>query len=100
MAPALDDAIVLRAALRAGPRVVVAGAGFLGTEVAAAARAMGLEVTLAEPEPVPVRRPLGDRIGTLVAELGRGGCCAGRRRPGPRTAAGVVLAEGVFDIFA
>ncbi|MFF7890192.1 NAD(P)/FAD-dependent oxidoreductase [Streptomyces sp. NPDC020794] len=67
----LDDAIALRAALRAGPRVVVVGAGFLGTEVAAAARVMGLEVTAAEPEPVPVRRPFGDRIGGLIAEVHR-----------------------------
>ncbi|MFE5096360.1 NAD(P)/FAD-dependent oxidoreductase [Streptomyces sp. NPDC056638] len=65
----LDDAIALRDALRAGPRVVVVGAGFLGTEVAAAARTMGLEVTVVEPEAVPVRRPFGDRIGALVAEL-------------------------------
>ncbi|WP_269857558.1 NAD(P)/FAD-dependent oxidoreductase [Streptomyces sp. RPT161] len=67
----LDDALALRAALLAGPRVVVVGAGFLGTEVAAAARALGLDVTLVEPEPVPVRRPFGDRVGALVAELHR-----------------------------
>ncbi|RLU83652.1 FAD-dependent oxidoreductase [Streptomyces griseocarneus] len=67
----LDDALALRTALLAGPRVVVVGAGFLGTEVAAAARTLGLEVTLAEPEPVPVRRPFGDRVGGLVAELHR-----------------------------
>ncbi|MCX4418549.1 NAD(P)/FAD-dependent oxidoreductase [Streptomyces mirabilis] len=67
----LDDALGLRAALLTGPRVVVVGAGFLGTEVAAAARTMGLEVTVVEPEPVPVRRPFGDRIGALVADLHR-----------------------------
>ncbi|MFF4301120.1 NAD(P)/FAD-dependent oxidoreductase [Streptomyces sp. NPDC001601] len=67
----LDDALALRAALLAGPRVVVVGAGFLGTEVAAAARAMGLEVTVVEPEPVPVRRPFGDRVGEFVADLHR-----------------------------
>ncbi|MFF1809598.1 NAD(P)/FAD-dependent oxidoreductase [Streptomyces sp. NPDC058251] len=67
----LDDALALRAALLTGARVVVVGAGFLGTEVAAAARTMGLEVTVVEPEPVPVRRPFGDRIGTLVAGLHR-----------------------------
>ncbi|MFJ9818550.1 NAD(P)/FAD-dependent oxidoreductase [Streptomyces sp. NPDC101151] len=65
----LDDALALGAALLTGPKVVVVGAGFLGTEVAAAARTMGLEVTVAEPEPVPVHRPFGDRIGALVAEL-------------------------------
>ncbi|MER5903559.1 FAD-dependent oxidoreductase [Streptomyces mirabilis] len=73
----LDDALGLRAALLTGPRVVVVGAGFLGTEVAAAARTMGLEVTVVEPEPVPVRCPFGnpfpfgDRIGALVADLHR-----------------------------
>ncbi|MFI1769630.1 NAD(P)/FAD-dependent oxidoreductase [Streptomyces sp. NPDC020800] len=67
----LDDALALRAALLAGPGVVVVGAGFLGTEVAAAARVMGLEVTVVEPEPVPVRRPFGDRVGELVADLHR-----------------------------
>jgi NADPH-dependent 2,4-dienoyl-CoA reductase/sulfur reductase-like enzyme len=51
--------------------VVVVGAGFLGTEVAAGARTMGLEVTVVEPEPVPVRRTFGDRIGALVADLHR-----------------------------
>jgi NADPH-dependent 2,4-dienoyl-CoA reductase/sulfur reductase-like enzyme len=67
----LDDAIALRTALCAGPRVVVVGAGVLGTEVAAAARTMGLEVTLVGPQPVPMHRPFGDRIGALVAELHR-----------------------------
>jgi NADPH-dependent 2,4-dienoyl-CoA reductase/sulfur reductase-like enzyme len=67
----LDDALALRGALLAGPRVVVVGAGFLGTEVAAAARTMGLEVTLSAPQPTPMRRLFGDRIGALVAELHR-----------------------------
>ncbi|MFD9285080.1 NAD(P)/FAD-dependent oxidoreductase [Streptomyces mirabilis] len=67
----LDEALGLRAALLTGPRVVVVGAGFLGTEVAAGARTMGLEVTVVEPERVPVRRPFGDRIGALVADLHR-----------------------------
>ncbi|WP_308409409.1 NAD(P)/FAD-dependent oxidoreductase [Streptomyces pinistramenti] len=67
----LDDALHLRAALPTGPRVVVVGAGLLGTEVAAATRTMNLKVTVVEPEPVPVRRPFGDRIGALVGELHR-----------------------------
>lgn len=67
----LDDALALRAALLTGTRVAVVGAGFLGTEVAAAARTMGLEVTVVEPEAVPVRRPFGDRIGALLADLHR-----------------------------
>ncbi|MFR9673710.1 NAD(P)/FAD-dependent oxidoreductase [Streptomyces sp. TR06-5] len=67
----LDDALALRDELAAGPRVVVMGAGFLGTEVAAAARAYGLEVTLVDPAPVPLHRPFGERVGRLVASLHR-----------------------------
>ncbi|MCR6482833.1 NAD(P)/FAD-dependent oxidoreductase [Amycolatopsis sp. OK19-0408] len=67
----LDDALALRAGLLAGPKVVVVGAGFLGAEVAAVARAMGLDVTLLDPLPVPMRRQFGDRIGELVGRLHR-----------------------------
>ncbi|MDT5367965.1 MAG: hypothetical protein QOC62_2396 [Mycobacterium sp.] len=65
----LDDALTLRAALLTQPKVVVVGAGFLGSEVAAVARQMGLDVTLVDPLPVPLHRQFGDRIGGLVAEL-------------------------------
>ncbi|MER7792720.1 FAD-dependent oxidoreductase [Streptomyces sp. NPDC097640] len=65
----LDDALTLRTHLLARPKVVVVGAGFLGAEVAAVARTMGLEVTLVDPLPVPMRRQLGDRIGELVGQM-------------------------------
>lgn len=65
----LDDALALRTVLRTGPRLVVVGTGFLGTETAAAARAVGVDVTLVGSAPVPLRRPFGDRIGKLVAAL-------------------------------
>jgi len=45
---------------------VVVGGGFIGSEVAAAARSRGLDVTVVEREPLPMRRPLGDE---LAAEL-------------------------------
>ncbi|MEV4554971.1 NAD(P)/FAD-dependent oxidoreductase [Nonomuraea wenchangensis] len=67
----LDDALALRAALAGRPRVVVAGAGFLGSEVAATLRALDLPVTLVEPDRVPLRRPLGERVGAIVAGLHR-----------------------------
>jgi NADPH-dependent 2,4-dienoyl-CoA reductase/sulfur reductase-like enzyme len=67
----LDDALSLRARLRDRPRMVVVGAGFLGAEVAAVARQAGLEVTLVDPLPVPMRRQLGHRIGALIARLHR-----------------------------
>jgi NADPH-dependent 2,4-dienoyl-CoA reductase/sulfur reductase-like enzyme len=65
----LDDARSLRAELMRRPRVAVVGAGFLGAEVAAAARGMGLETTLIDPLPVPMRRQLGYRMGDLVGQL-------------------------------
>ncbi len=67
----IDDALALRAGLRAGPEVVVVGAGFLGAEVAAAARQMGLNVTLADPLPVPMHRQVGARAGELIGQLHR-----------------------------
>jgi NADPH-dependent 2,4-dienoyl-CoA reductase/sulfur reductase-like enzyme len=42
----LDDALRLRAELVPGARVVVVGSGILGSETAAAARALGADVTL------------------------------------------------------
>lgn len=67
----LDDALALRAGLLSGPKVVVVGAGFLGAEVAAVARQMGLDVTLVEPLPAPMRRQFGDHVGELVGRLHR-----------------------------
>jgi NADPH-dependent 2,4-dienoyl-CoA reductase/sulfur reductase-like enzyme len=67
----LDDALTLRAHLLAGPKVVVVGAGFLGAEVAAVARKMGLEVTLADPLPVPMHRQFGAQVGALIGQLHR-----------------------------
>jgi 3-phenylpropionate/trans-cinnamate dioxygenase ferredoxin reductase component len=62
----LDDLAELRAGLETARRIVVIGGGFIGSEVAAAARTRGLDVTVVEPEPLPLRRPLGDE---LAAEL-------------------------------
>jgi 3-phenylpropionate/trans-cinnamate dioxygenase ferredoxin reductase component len=62
----LDDLTALRADLDQARRIVVVGGGFIGCEVAAAARTRGLDVTVVEPEPLPMRRPLGDE---LAAEL-------------------------------
>lgn len=44
----LEDADRLRRELAAGPRVLVVGGGFLGSELAAAARLAGCQVTLVE----------------------------------------------------
>jgi 3-phenylpropionate/trans-cinnamate dioxygenase ferredoxin reductase component len=67
----LDDAITLRAALSEGPRVAVIGAGFIGLEVASAARALGLSVTVIEGAEVPMLRAVGSVAGRAIAELAR-----------------------------
>jgi NADPH-dependent 2,4-dienoyl-CoA reductase/sulfur reductase-like enzyme len=68
----LDDSLTLRADLLAGPdRVAVIGAGFIGAEVAATCRELGLEVTLIEAAPAPMVRVLPEAVGTFVADLHR-----------------------------
>lgn len=68
----LDDALALRADLEAAPRrVVVVGAGFIGAEVAASCRQLGLAVTLVEPLPAPMERGLGREAGGWMAEVHR-----------------------------
>ncbi len=53
-------------------RVVIVGAGFLGMEVAAAARGLGLHVTVVDPLPEPMVRQVGPVIGAAIAALHRG----------------------------
>jgi NADPH-dependent 2,4-dienoyl-CoA reductase/sulfur reductase-like enzyme len=68
----LDDALALRKAFESTPgRVVVVGAGFIGAEVAATARGLGLDVTMIEALPVPLGRVLGDEIGSVCGDVHR-----------------------------
>jgi NADPH-dependent 2,4-dienoyl-CoA reductase/sulfur reductase-like enzyme len=55
----VDDALALRNDLLRGGKVIVVGGGFIGSEVAATARSMGLEVTLVVAEDAPLRGALG-----------------------------------------
>lgn len=66
-----DDAESLARELRTGPSVVVVGGGFIGGEVASAARACGLPVTLVEGAAAPLAPVLGPQIGAAVARLYR-----------------------------
>ena len=65
----LDDCLAIRARLDARPRVVVIGAGFIGSEVAATCRGRGLEVTVLEMLPVPLARGVGPVIGEACGRL-------------------------------
>jgi 3-phenylpropionate/trans-cinnamate dioxygenase ferredoxin reductase component len=60
----LDDARAIRAELMQAPRVAVIGAGFIGLEVAASCRKLGLSVSVIEPQ----ARPLLSLLGPSVAE--------------------------------
>jgi 3-phenylpropionate/trans-cinnamate dioxygenase ferredoxin reductase component len=64
-----DDCFRLRAGLQPGTRLVVAGAGFIGMEVAATARGLGAEVTVTDPLPAPMLRAVGPTMGAAVAAL-------------------------------
>ncbi|MFJ3660833.1 NAD(P)/FAD-dependent oxidoreductase [Streptomyces sp. NPDC090119] len=62
---------VLAALGRDNGHLVIAGAGWIGLEVAAAAREYGAEVTVIEPEPAPLYGALGPELGNLFAEVHR-----------------------------
>ncbi|MEU3251493.1 FAD-dependent oxidoreductase [Streptomyces sp. NPDC006997] len=62
---------VLAALGRDNGHLVIAGAGWIGLEVAAAAREYGAEVTVVDPEPTPLHGVLGPELGQLFAELHR-----------------------------
>ena len=66
-----DDALALREHAGAARRAVIVGAGFIGCEVAASLRTLGVEVVLVEPQPTPLAGVLGVEIGELVARLHR-----------------------------
>ncbi|MEM9712677.1 MAG: FAD-dependent oxidoreductase [Actinomycetota bacterium] len=65
----LDDAVAVRAAIEGGARVVVIGCGFIGAEVAAAARSQGCDVTIVEALEVPMARAVGTEMGAELAAM-------------------------------
>lgn len=75
------DAEVLRGELTPGRRLVCVGAGWIGAELAGAAAAVGVEVTVVEAAAVPLHRQLGSEVGALLR--------------GWYAAAGVTLVTGV-----
>jgi len=65
----MGDSDALRAAITASSRVVVIGAGWIGSEVAACARQMGAEVAIIAPDAVPLERVLGPKVGAVYRDL-------------------------------
>ncbi|MER5364581.1 FAD-dependent oxidoreductase [Streptomyces sp. NPDC002722] len=60
---------VLAALGRDNGHLVIAGAGWIGLEVAAAARGYGAEVTVVEPEPTPLHQVVGPELGQIFTDL-------------------------------
>jgi 3-phenylpropionate/trans-cinnamate dioxygenase ferredoxin reductase component len=67
----LADARRLRAELVPGASLAIVGAGFIGQEVAATARRLGVEVTMVEALETPLETILGAELGRWFAELHR-----------------------------
>ena len=65
----LDDCVALQRRAASARRAVVIGAGFIGCEVAASLRGLGVQVTLVEPQPAPLAGVLGEQAGALIARL-------------------------------
>jgi len=66
-----EDSDRLREAFGTGTDVVVVGAGWVGLEVAAAARSAGCDVTVYEMEELPLLRVLGPTVARVFADLHR-----------------------------
>ncbi|MEP6481387.1 MAG: FAD-dependent oxidoreductase [Rhodoglobus sp.] len=66
----LDDSDALRDALKPGSRrVVIVGGGWIGLEIAAAARGYGNDVAVVGRENIPLEGPLGAELGHLFQRL-------------------------------
>jgi 3-phenylpropionate/trans-cinnamate dioxygenase ferredoxin reductase component len=63
----MDDALELRALLKPGLKLVVAGAGWIGAELATAAAARGCEVTVLDLAETPLAAALGPDVGSKTA---------------------------------
>jgi 3-phenylpropionate/trans-cinnamate dioxygenase ferredoxin reductase subunit len=67
----LDDADRLRDVIGPGVRLIVIGAGFIGSEVAATAHGKGAEVTVIDTLDMPMQRILGRELGAVCAAIHR-----------------------------
>jgi 3-phenylpropionate/trans-cinnamate dioxygenase ferredoxin reductase subunit len=63
----LDDALELRARLKPGLKLVVAGAGWIGAELATAATAQGCQVTVLDLAEAPLAAAVGPEVGGQTA---------------------------------
>jgi 3-phenylpropionate/trans-cinnamate dioxygenase ferredoxin reductase subunit len=67
----IDDAMRIRADVASSSAAVVVGMGFIGSEIAASLRQLGIEVTAIEGAATPLAGPLGTRVGDVVERMHR-----------------------------
>jgi len=67
----VEDCDRIRAAAHPGSHAVVIGLGFIGSEVTASLRQLGVEVVAVEGHPVPLARVLGKEVGAVLADIHR-----------------------------
>ena len=65
----LGESAELREHASSARNAVIIGAGFIGCEVAASLRQLGVDVVIVEPQPTPLASVLGEKIGALVTRL-------------------------------
>jgi len=96
----IEDSESIKDAMNAATRLVVVGAGWIGLEVAAAARQAGVDVTVVESAELPLLQVLGPEVATIFADLHRahdvdfrfGASVAGIAAQGVRLADGTEIA--------
>ena len=62
------EAQELRTSMMGVQRIVIVGAGFIGCEIAATARKLGIDVAVVAADPEPMFRPLGAEFGHAMRE--------------------------------
>ncbi len=67
----IAESDAIRQAAKPGMRVVIVGMGFIGSEVAASLRQMGLDVTVVLSGSAPLTKVLGDEAATTLAAIHR-----------------------------
>ena len=67
----VEDCDRIRAVIQPGRRAVVMGFGFIGSEVSASFRQLGVEVAAVEGSRVPLARVLGEEVGRVLAGIHR-----------------------------
>jgi len=65
----VDDALAIKERMLPGVRMILVGAGFIGSEIASSAAACGVQVTIVELAEAAMIRAVGPKLGRILAGL-------------------------------